>query len=231
MYWILPCLICSVYQNDVSKFLQLCSVLPDLMLWEVAMVTCYDSDHEELQLFADYLCTVLSSNERKLSTYLQSHEELFLLSMRACLATPPQDHQLFDDQNSPMLVCLYIAMLLLLNHYYVMLQASFWPCCLALWGWFDVFVSLVIPNVNWHSNKGCHNVWRERVCYYNYDSLKVAVTLFCYYSYWKGLLNYLEHHQRLEQLFILISKLKNHQLLKRIVTSMYRLCCLTSNLK
>ena len=65
-------------------------------------------------------------------------------------------------------------------------------------------------------------MYEEKGYVLTYDSLKVVVTLFFYYSYWKGLINYLEHNQRLEQLFILISKLKDHQLLKRIVTGMYR---------
>ena len=103
-------LLYRLFQSDSSKFLKLCSTFQHLSLWEVAMVTCNDtrpdSSIDGLQVFGEYLNESLSIDQSQCNqqlSYLHGQKEIFLLSLRACLATPPDD-ELFDTKQRPMLV-------------------------------------------------------------------------------------------------------------------------------
>ena len=99
-----------VFESDSSKFLQLCNALTNhLALWEVAMVTLASNDDRGFQVFAKWLNDSLSITTGSVADktmYLRNQKEIFVLSVRACLAvTPPDD--LFNDQGQPLLVNYY----------------------------------------------------------------------------------------------------------------------------
>ncbi len=73
------------------------------------MVTCDDAladSSNGLRVFGEYLNQSLTVNRLECNqqlSYLFGQQEIFLLALRACLATPPEN-ELFDTNQRPMLV-------------------------------------------------------------------------------------------------------------------------------
>lgn len=104
-----PRLLQKVYQEDVTMFLRLCSSSSSILPWEVAVLCNLDNQEAtptnqvDTKTYSEYLDAVLSvENDRSLTeSSLLENKELFLISVKVLLTTPPNDRVL-NERGRPL---------------------------------------------------------------------------------------------------------------------------------